>query len=75
MKKYKYIFCDLDGTRIKTASGNIFAEDTTDFRIRKDVLDKIKEQHHENDSEFIAIVTNQGGIPQYISERDFSAKL
>lgn len=75
MKKYKYLFCDLDGTLIKTASGKTFAEDVTDFRIRKDVLDKIKELHQENDLEFIAIVTNQGGIPQYISERDFAAKL
>ena len=75
MKKYKYLFCDLDGTLIKTASGKTFAEDATDFRIRKDVLDKIKELHHKNDLEFIAIVTNQGGIPQYISERDFAAKL
>ena len=75
MKKYKYLFCDLDGTLIKTASGKTFAEDATDFRIRKDVLDKIKKLHQENDLEFIAIVTNQGGIPQYISERDFVAKL
>ena len=74
MKKYKYLFCDLDGTLIKTASGKTFAEDATDFRIRKDVLDKIRELNQENDLEFIAIVTNQGGIPQYISERDFLAK-
>ena len=75
MRKYKYLFCDLDGTLIKTESGKTFAEDATDFRIRKDVLDKIKELHQENDLEIIAIVTNQGGIPQYISERDFVAKL
>ena len=75
MKKYKYLFCDLDGTLIKTASGKTFAEDATDFRIRKDVLDKIRELNHENDLEFIAIVTNQGGIPQYISTFDFVAKL
>ena len=75
MKKYKYLFCDLDGTLIKTASGKTFAEDAADFRIRKDVLDKIRVLHRKNDLEFIAIVTNQGGIPQYISERDFSAKL
>ena len=74
MKKYKYLFCDLDGTLIKTASGKTFAEDATDFRLRKDVLDKIRELNHENDLEFIAIVTNQGGIPQYISESDFLAK-
>ena len=75
MRKYKYLFCDLDGTLIKTASGKTFAEDATDFRIRKDVLDKIKELHQKNDLEFIAIVTNQGGIPQYISECAFAAKL
>lgn len=75
MKKYKYLFCDLDGTLIKTASGKTFAEDATDFRIRKDTLDKIRELNHENDLEFIAIVTNQGGIPQYISARDFVTKL
>ena len=71
MRKYKYLFCDLDGTLIKTASGRTFAEDTTDFRIRKDVLDKIKELHQENDLEIIAIVS----IPQYISTFDFVAKL
>lgn len=26
MRKYKYLFCDLDGTLIKTASGKTFAE-------------------------------------------------
>ena len=75
MKKYKYLFCDLDGTLIKTASGKTFAEDATDFRIRKDVLDKIKELHQKNGLEYIAIVTNQGGISQYISTFDFTAKL
>ena len=75
MKKYKYLFCDLDGTLIKTASGKTFAEDATDFRIRKDVLDKIKKLNNKNDLEFVTIVTNQGGIPQYISERDFYSKL
>lgn len=75
MKKYKFLFCDLDGTLTKTVSGKTFAEDVTDFRIRKEVLDKIKELNETNKLAFIAIVTNQGGIPQYVSENDFYAKL
>ncbi len=75
MKKYKFLFCDLDGTLIKTISGKTFAEDVTDFRIRKEVLDKIKELNETSKLAFTAIVTNQGGIPQYVSENDFYAKL
>lgn len=75
MKKYKYLFCDLDGTLIKTASGKTFAEDVTDFRIRKDVMDQIRKMDEANHLDFLAIVTNQGGIPQYFSEEDFRAKL
>ena len=71
----QYLFCDLDGTLIKTISGKTFAEDVTDFRIRKEVLDKIKELNEVDKLAFIAIVTNQGGIPQYVSENDFYAKL
>lgn len=67
----KYIFIDLDGTLINTVSGKTFAEDVTDFRIRKNVLDKLKEMK----PEFIFIVTNQGGIPKYTTEGDFRAKL
>lgn len=75
MKKYKFLFCDLDGTLINTISGKTFAEDVTDFRICKKVLDKIKELNEVDKLAFIAIVTNQGGIPQYVSENDFYAKL
>ena len=75
MKKYKFLFCDLDGTLINTVSGKTFAEDVMDFRIRKNVLDKIKELNEINKLAFVAIVTNQGGIPQYVSENDFYAKL
>lgn len=38
------LFIDLDGTLIKTASGNTFPKDCTDFIIRKEVLDKIAEK-------------------------------
>lgn len=68
----RILFADLDGTLIKTASGKTFAEDCTDFRIRKDVLDKITTMPG---LEYLAIVTNQGGVPQYISRHDLEAKI
>ena len=68
----KILFADLDGTLIKTASGKTFAEDCTDFRIRKDVLDKIKAM---SGLEYLAIVINQGGVPQYISQHDVEVKI
>ena len=68
----RILFADLDGTLITTASGKTFAEDCTDFRIRKDVLDKIRCM---NELSFIFIVSNQGGIPKFVSKHDFDAKL
>ena len=66
------LFIDLDGTLIKTASENTFPKDCTDFIIRKEVLDKIAEILP--NLFLIGIVTNQGGIPQFISKRDFEIK-
>lgn len=66
------LFIDLDGTLIKTASGKTFPEDCTDFIIRKEVLDKIAERLP--NLFWIGVVTNQRGIPQFISKRDFEAK-
>ena len=72
LREKKILFADLDGTLIQTASGKTFAEDCTDFRIRKDVLDKIRCMEGLS---FICIVTNQGGIPKYVSKHDFEAKI
>ena len=72
LNEKKILFADLDGTLITTASGKTFAEDCTDFRIRKDVLDKIKTM---KGLEYLAIVTNQGGVPQYISQHDVEVKI
>lgn len=71
MKKYKVLFADLDGTLIETATGKTFAEDVSDFRIRLDVLEKIKKMEG---LRYLHIVTNQGGIPKHYTEKDFSAK-
>lgn len=71
MKKYKVLFADLDDTLIRTATGKTFAEDVSDFRIRLDVLDKIKTMEG---LRYLHIVSNQGGIPKHFSEKDFSAK-
>lgn len=72
MKDYKILFSDLDGTLIETVSKKNFAEDVTDFRIRKAVLDKIRTMEG---LRFLFIVTNQGGIPEHVSKEDFEAKL
>lgn len=68
----KLIFLDLDGTIITTCSGKTFAEDCTDFRLRLNVLDKLVKTYPKA---IYAIVTNQGGIPKYITLQAFTAKL
>ncbi len=72
LQEKKILFADLDGTLITTASGKTYAEDCTDFRIRKDVLDKIKTMEG---LRYLAVVTNQGGVPQYISQHDVEVKI
>lgn len=72
LSKKTVLFIDLDGTLIKTVSGKTFPEDCTDFRIRKEVLDKIAKVFTK--LELVGIVTNQGGIPEYVSKNDFWAK-
>lgn len=71
-EKVNYLFADLDGTLIRTVSGEPFPKDCTDFVIRKDVLDAIRKLPN---IDSIGIVSNQGGIPQYMSDMEFRAKL
>ena len=72
MKKYEIIFSDLDGTLIKTISGETFPKGIWDMQIRFEVLDKIKEVK----PEYLLIVSNQGGIESgFISQSDFSTKI
>ena len=72
MKKYNYIFSDLDGTLINTISGETFPRGIWDMKIRFDVLDKIKEIK----PNCLLIVTNQGGINLgFVNRINFSIKL
>ena len=64
----RVLFCDLDGTLIKTVSKAVFPKDVTDFQIRKDVLDKVKDL---GCFTHLAIVTNQAGIPKFVNKEDF----
>lgn len=65
------VFCDLDGTLIKTVSGKTFPEDVSDFRLRLDVLDKLRKMRPHK----VFIVTNQGGIGEFVSRADFESKI
>ena len=71
--KKKVLFIDLDGTLIKTASGNTFPVSINDYTFRNEVLDKIGKMFPK--LEYVYIVTNQGGIPKYVSKEDFETKL
>lgn len=72
MSKYKILFADLDGTLIKTKSGETFPKGIWDIRIRFEVLDKIKELK----PKFLFIISNQGGIEKgFVNKDEFESKL
>lgn len=72
MKKYKVLFCDLDGTLIDTLSGETFPKGIWDMKFKFDVLDAIKKHAPEH----VFIVSNQGGIEKgFVNEDNFIAKL
>ena len=72
MKNYKILFADLDGTLIKTKSGETFPKGIWDMQIRFEVLDKIKEIK----PKCLLIVTNQGGIERgFVNRRNFEFKM
>ena len=72
MKKYKVLFCDLDGTLIETISGKTFPKGIWDMKFKFDVLDAIKKLT----PEYLFIVTNQGGIEKgFVNEDIFINKI
>lgn len=58
----KIIFIDLDGTLIDTHSGETFPKGVWDMNIKWDVWKALKSFVKDNNTEFVCIVTNQGGI-------------
>lgn len=71
MKNYKILFADLDGTLIKTKSGETFPKGIWDMEFRFDVLDAIKKLQ----PDYILIVSNQGGIESgFVNADDFRYK-
>ena len=58
----KIVFIDLDGTLIDTHSGETFPKGVWDMNIKWDAWKALKSFAKENNTEFICIVTNQGGI-------------
>lgn len=72
LKNKKILFCDLDGTLIETISGATFPKGIWDMKIRVDVLDAIKKLN----SEYVLIVSNQGGIESgFVDAQKFETKL
>ena len=72
MKKYKVLFCDLDGTLIETLSGETFPKGIWDMKFKFDVLDSIKKLN----PEYIFIVTNQGGIEKgFVDSTNIESKI
>lgn len=71
MKNYEILFADLDGTLIKTKSGETFPKGIWDMKIRFDVLDAIKKLN----PQYILIASNQGGIESgFVDAHNFRIK-
>ena len=70
-KKYKYIFIDFDDTIVRTLTGNTFPKGVWDMQIQFRLLDAISKVK----PEYIFIVSNQGGIPTYVTEEQIQIKM
>ena len=76
IKNKRILLFDFDGTLIETASGNTFATDLTDMRIKMDVVNKALDLMQENGVKVFAIVSNQGGVEAgFVSGTDIEAKI
>ncbi len=71
----RIIFIDLDGTLIDTHSGETFPKGVWDMNIKWDVWKALKSFVKDNNTEFVCIVTNQGGIESgYVDEENWLDK-
>lgn len=76
IKNKRILLFDFDGTLIETASGNTFATDLTDMKIKVDVVNKALDLMQENGVKVFAIVSNQGGVEAgFVSGADIEAKI
>ncbi len=71
MKRYKVLFCDLDGTLIEPKTKNRFPEGIWDMQFKFNVFEAIKRMQ----PECIFIVANQGAVGQYFTEEQFESKI
>ena len=72
MKNYKILFADLDGTLIKTKTGETFPKGIWDMEFRFDVLDAIKKMQ----PFALLIVSNQDGVESgFVNRRNFKFKM
>lgn len=72
MKNYKILFADLDGTLIKTKSGETFPKGIWDMEFRFEVLDAIKKMQ----PLALLVVSNQGGVESgFVNRRNFEFKM
>jgi D-glycero-D-manno-heptose 1,7-bisphosphate phosphatase len=68
------LFLDLDGTIIKTVSGDKFPKDLNDWKFNDNILETIK--LFTSKGFRVCIITNQGGIEKgFIRESDINIKL
>ena len=70
-KKYKYVFIDFDDTIVRTLTGNTFPKGVWDMQIQFRLLNAISKVQ----PEYIFIVSNQGGIPTYVTEEQIQIKM
>jgi DNA 3'-phosphatase len=63
-KKKRILFIDFDGTLVETASGQTFPKDVADVKVKHEVIEALKTLTAKTDLQFIAIVSNQGGVEQ-----------
>lgn len=76
IKSKRILLFDFDGTLIETASGNTFATDLTDMRIKMDVVNKALDLMEQNGVHHFYIISNQGGVEAgHVSKLDITVKI